>query len=345
MRNLQPDRAPLPAPLRRGELPRTPGSDRTRQELLAIVRDGLGAVPYSLPCKLFYDARGSQLFDQICDQPEYYLTRAETEILKTRGGEIAQALGPDVVLTELGSGSSSKTPLLIAAMDRLRSYVPIDISAEHLRQAARTLRTRFPGLPVNEIVADYGDGLPVDDIAAQLPRGRRVVFFSGSSIGNFEPRQATVLLRDMARLAGRDGQVLVAADLVKPRAILEAAYNDAAGITAEFNRNAIAHLQHELGLDIDPQAFAHQAVWQEKHQRIEMRLVVTRAQRFSAGGTTVHLVRGATIVTEHCHKYSVQSFAALAQAAGLQVDAVWTDKKKRFSLNLLRRTPSRTRAA
>lgn len=312
-----------------------------QSDLEKTVIEGLSRTPPRLPHKLFYDRDGSILFDQICELPEYYLTRAEIEILETYGAEIAAALGPRAVLVELGSGSSTKTRLLLDSLPDLHRYVPVDISAEHLHEAAEALRAAHPGLEVEPLVYDYSRTMPDVSALRDAPEGSRVtVFFSGSSIGNFDRDHASRFLDGMARMAGPDGRVLVAADLRKDPALLEAAYDDSAGVTAAFNQNVLERLNRDLGADFDRDAWRHRAVWRDAESRIEMRLVSTRQQQVTIGARKLEFREGEFIVTEHCHKYTVEDFGCLAASAGLVTRKTWLDAQGRFSLHLLAREPS-----
>lgn len=315
--------APLPGP-------RRPPAD---DGFLRDVHDGLRRRRKRLPCKYFYDAVGSRLFDRICELDEYYLTRCELDLLHRHAGEMAETVGPGAVLIEYGSGSGLKTRLLL---DRLRdpaAYVPVDISGEHLERSAARLARRYPGLPVLPVVADFTR--PIDLPPLPATAGRRVVFFSGSTIGNFRPAEAVRLLRQMGQVCGPAGGLLVAADLKKDRAVLEAAYNDRAGVTAAFNLNLLTRINRELGGDFDPQAFRHHAFYNARRGRVEMHLVSREDQTVSVGDTLVSFRRGETVRTEYSYKYSPNDFAALAGRAGLGVKRLWTDGKGWFSVQWL----------
>jgi dimethylhistidine N-methyltransferase len=303
-----------------------PGVD---EGFLRDVVRGLGRRCKSLPCKYFYDARGSRLFDRICDLPEYYPTRCEVEILTRHAGAIADLVGPGCVLVEYGSGSSVKTRLLL---DRLRepvAYVPVDISGEHLHTSAGRLARRYPALHIRPVCADFT--MPFD-LPSQLPAGRRVVYFSGSTIGNFHPDEAVRLLAGMARLAGPAGGLLIAMDLKKDRSILEPAYDDREGVTASFNLNLLTRINRELGADFNLDRFRHRAFYNEDPGRIEMHLVSLEAQTVHVGGRVFSLTQGETICTEYSHKYSLADAQALAEKAGLSVEQVWTDDRGLFSV-------------
>ncbi|HSD74975.1 MAG TPA: L-histidine N(alpha)-methyltransferase [Steroidobacteraceae bacterium] len=301
--------------------------------LLAEVFAGLTARPKYLYPKFFYDAHGSELFDRICELPEYYLTRTELSILREHAPPFVRALGPGVRLIEPGSGSSLKTRILLNSLTPPAAYVPVDISRSHLMQAARTLAAQYPRLEILPVAADFTQPFEVPQAAA--PVRSTLVFFPGSTIGNFDHAEAIGLLRMMGRLAGDDGQVLVGADLRKSPATLEAAYNDSAGVTAAFNLNLLARLNREYDADFDLEAFEHRAPWVEEHSRIEMHLVSRRAQRVHIRGVEIKFEAGESIWTESCHKYDCTQFAAMADGAGLHVREVWTDEARQFSVQLL----------
>lgn len=305
------------------------GNDPLLTEVLA----GLSARPKYLYPKFFYDAHGSGLFDRICELPEYYLTRTEVAILRERAPRFVRSLGPGVRLVEPGSGSSLKTRILLSALTPPATYVPVDISRTHLMSAARTLAAQYSHLEILPMCADFTQ--PFELPWTTVPTRSTLVFFPGSTIGNFDHAEAIELLRMMRALAGDEGHVLVGADLRKSPAILEAAYNDRAGVTAAFNLNLLARLNREYGADFDLAAFEHRAPWVEEHSRIEMHLVSKRAQQVHIRGVEIAFAAGESIWTESCHKYDCEQFAAIAQAAGLQVREVWMDAARRFSVQLL----------
>jgi dimethylhistidine N-methyltransferase len=308
---------------------RAPDASRFRDDVWA----GLAQPQKTLPCKYFYDARGSALFEAICDLPEYYPTRTELSIMESHAGAMSERLGPQCLLVEYGSGSSRKTRLLL---DRLRDpagYVPIDISSAALADSTRALARSYPGLEVLPVCADYT--APFEVPHPRAPVRRRGVYFPGSTIGNFTPPQAQRFLARMARVAGADGVLLVGVDLRKDRATLERAYDDAAGVTAEFNRNLLARINRELGGDFDLARFAHRARWDESAGRVEMHLVARVAQTVRVAGRPFAFTEGETIHTENSYKYDVAHFAALAAGVGLRVREVWMDPERRFSVQLL----------
>lgn len=304
-----------------------------RETFLADVLAGLSRSPRSLPCKYLYDKRGSLLFDAITRLEEYYPTRAETELLHAHSGAIAERLGPRIDLVELGSGSSIKTRILLDALREPARYVPVDISAEHLRDTAASLMEAYPHLVIEPLVADYARPLP----ALALPPGasRRVVFFPGSSIGNFEPLEAVAFLSRARALAGRGGIVLLGVDIPKDASIIEPAYDDREGVTASFNLNLLVRINAELGADFDVAAFTHRAPWDAARRRVEMRLVSTRDQAVSVGGRCFSFAAGEHIVTEHCYKHGVEDVRALARDARLAPGPVWLDPGERMSMHWL----------
>ncbi|MFD1213847.1 L-histidine N(alpha)-methyltransferase [Arthrobacter sp. GCM10027362] len=306
------------------------------RSLRADVRAGLTAVPKTMPPKWFYDRRGSELFERITGLPEYYLTRAEREILARHAPEMAAAC-PAETLIELGSGSSRKTPLLLSALKAagsLRRYVSVDVSDSALAAAAASLAPLFPDLTLQAVAADFETQLQV------LPHeGRRMVAFLGGTIGNLERAQRAVFLRNIRQLLGPGGgSLLVGTDLVKPAGILVPAYDDAAGVTADFNRNLLRVLNRELGADFDVEAFDHAAVWNPAEERIEMRLRATRPMQVNLPGAdlTVGFEQGEELLTEISAKFRPEGIAAELAEAGLEVAGQWTDAGGRFAMTLAR---------
>jgi dimethylhistidine N-methyltransferase len=290
---------------------------------------GLRARPRAVSPKYFYDAEGSRLFDAICELPEYYPTRTELALLAQHAGEMAALIGPGAEIVEFGAGASRKVRLLLDALAAPRRYVPVDISGEHLEEAAQALRADHPALDVRPLVADFTQGLDLPPAA-----GRRVGFFPGSSIGNFDPAEAERLLRQMAGwLEG--GGLLIGVDLVKDPARLHAAYNDAQGVTAAFNLNLLARANRDLGADFDLAGFAHYAHYNPDAQRIEMHLLSRRAQQVMLCGETFEFAEGEALHTENSYKHTVPGFHALAGRAGFQPGAVWVDAGRDFSLHWL----------
>jgi dimethylhistidine N-methyltransferase len=296
--------------------------------------EGLSRRPKGLSPKWFYDARGSELFEAITTLPEYYLGRTERAILTARLGEIAGHLPDGAVLVELGSGASVKTRLLLDGLPHLSGYVPIDISSEFLARTAAQLAADYPDLPVTPIVADF-----MAETVVPEPGGRPVVgFFPGSTLGNLDPDGAGALLARL-RAWPDHAALILGVDLVKAPALLEAAYDDAQGVTAAFNLNLLARLNREAGADFDLAAFRHRAVWNAPASRVEMRLESLRAQEVRIAGRTIAFAGGETIHTENSHKFTTESLAAMAAAAGWHVADVLTDPEALFAVAILRPFP------
>lgn len=298
------------------------------------VRRGLTSQPKSLPPRWFYDDLGSALFEAICNLPEYYVTRAETEILTTHRDAIARAFGASIRVVELGSGSARKTRILFDAMNTAIDYVPIDVDAAMLETSARDLLAEYPEMRVRAVSGDFTR----PSIAMRaLPdhRGRTIVLFLGSTIGNFDPDDAAAMLRDLRKALRHGDALFLGADLRKPKAILEPAYDDAIGVTAAFNRNVLQRINRELGADFDLASFAHRAFYDETLGRIEMHLVSTRAQRVRIGDYEVEFAEGETIHTESSYKHDDATLTALAHAAGFTIEQRWTDSRGWFADLLL----------
>jgi dimethylhistidine N-methyltransferase len=291
---------------------------------------GLSARPRSIAPKWFYDLRGSQLFERICELPEYYPTRVEIALLERHCGELAGRLGPGVEIVEFGAGASRKVLALARALERPAAYRPIDISGEYLRAAVAPLAAMLPGLPVLPLVADYTAPLRLPPAA-----GPRLGFYPGSSIGNFDPPEAAALLRRLGAALG-GGSLLIGVDLVKDPAILHAAYNDAAGVTAEFNLNLWARANREAGADFDLGQWRHAAFYNPPLRRIEMHLVSRRAQRVRVAGQRFDFEEGESVHTESSYKYTVEGFQRLARSAGWSAEQAWVDAERNFSLHWLR---------
>lgn len=314
----------------------TPGLEWGDDAKAAFARDLLAALsvqPRSISPKYFYDSRGSALFDEICALPEYYPTRTELHILKAQAPEIATQMGTHAEIVEFGAGSCAKIRLLLEAMDRPARYLPIDISAEHLKVSVAALARDYPALDVCAVAADYTQRMVLPAPAAGS--GQRVGFFPGSTIGNFTPEEALRFLR-MAAQVLRGGALLLGADLVKDPAQLHAAYNDAQGVTAAFNLNLLARANCELGADFDLAQFAHSAFYNAPLQRIEMHLVSRRAQTVTLCGQRFEFAEGQTLHTENSYKFTTASLRALAVQAGFKPGPVWTDPQRLFSLHWLR---------
>jgi dimethylhistidine N-methyltransferase len=294
---------------------------------------GLTARPKRLPPKYFYDEIGSRLFEAITQTREYYPTRTEVAILKERAGEIARLLPPRTALIELGSGSSRKARILLDAAANIAAYVPVDISAPGLNEEAAAIKHDYPRLAVFPIAADFTQSFR---LPRSLDRLARAGFFPGSTIGNFEPAQAQAFLRHVAHMLGSGAILIVGVDLVKDAAILNAAYNDAAGVTAQFNLNVLAHINRELGADFNLANFSHQAFYDPQRGRIEMHLVSRVRQRVKVCGRVIDFREAETIHTENSYKYTLDSFRALAQSAGWTAVRAWTDAAGYFSVHALR---------
>ena len=290
---------------------------------------GLRSEPKYIPCKYFYDTEGSRLFEQICALPEYYPTRVELRLLKVHAPEMAALVGASAEIVEFGAGAAEKIRPLLYALDDPRAYLPIDISGAYLRGIAERLRLDFPQLTIRPVVADF-----TRELALPPSSTRRVGFFPGSTIGNFEPEEARAFLSSAARLL-RGGGLLIGVDLVKDPRLLHAAYNDAAGITAAFNKNLLARANREAEANFDLSAFSHYAFYNAVQKRIEMYLISNWAQRVSVCGRAIALAEGEAIHTENSHKYTVDGFRALASAAGFVPRAVWCDADRLFSIHWL----------
>jgi dimethylhistidine N-methyltransferase len=312
-------------------------TDPDCQHALSEIWQGLAESPRRLPCKLFYDALGSRLFERITQLPEYYPTRTEVEILERHSGEMASCIGPRAVLVEFGSGASVKTRMLLDALEAPRVYVPIDISTDMLMSSARALSERYPELDVRPLAGDYMHDLELP-LSSEERKGPVVAFFPGSTIGNFELAQAALFLRRVRRACGRHAELLIGVDLPKDRATLEAAYDDAEGVTARFNLNALRVLNRDYGGHFRVEDFAHRALWNEAASRVEMHLVSRRQQLVRVGSRAFALREGEPIVTEHCYKYSLEDFRQLAESAAFEVAQVWLDRHRAFSVQRL--TPS-----
>ena len=313
--------------------------DRQPDEgFLADALRGLSQSPKRLSSKYFYDARGSALFERICEQPEYYPTRTELAIMRQHVGEIAAALGPNVRLVEYGSGSGLKTRWLLRSLESPVAYVPVEISRSALAESVGQLEREFPRIEMLPVCADYTQPNKLPR-AARAPR-QTVVYFPGSTLGNFGPDDALRLLRQMRNEAGQGGGVLaggvlVGIDLVKDTVALEAAYNDAAGVTAEFTLNLLVRMNHELGADFDLAGFRHRAHWHPLAERIETHIVSRREQDVHIGGHTFHFAEREAMLVEYSCKYTPDGFARFAARAGLRVAEVWTDPARQFSVQWL----------
>ena len=301
-------------------------TDGVRREVL----HGLQLPAKELPCKLFYDERGSELFERICELDEYYLTRTEIALLERHGGEIAALIGPQVLLIELGSGNSRKTQILLDQLAEPAAYLPVDLAREQLLRSARAVAGAHPLLEVHPMVADYTQDWSLPQISRAV--ARRVGFFPGSTIGNFLHEQAVSFLGRLRELLGPAGALLIGVDLKKDPQVLHRAYNDQSGVTAQFNLNILAHLNRRFGSDFQLEQFAHQAHYNRRLGRIEMHLISREDQQVHFDEQAIPLRAGERILTEVSYKYSLGQFGRMARGGGLQVERIWTDPRRWFSL-------------
>ena len=297
------------------------------------VLNGLGDDPKWLSAKYFYDAAGSDLFEQITRLPEYYPTRTELSILERYAGEMSALIPLAAAMVEFGTGSTRKARILLDAAPQVAGYVPVDISAEFLAQEAAALKRDLPNLAVLPVVADFTRDF---DLPAQIRTRPRVGFFPGSTIGNFEPEDATEFLRQAGRILGAGATMIVGVDRIKDEAVLNAAYDDAAGVTARFNLNVLTRMNRELGGNFDPAAFHHRAFYNAAHHRIEMHLESRKQQTVTVAERSFTFRAGETVHTENSYKYTIESFQALAEAAGWRPVSVWTDPRDYFAVHALR---------
>ncbi|TNF92166.1 MAG: L-histidine N(alpha)-methyltransferase [Gammaproteobacteria bacterium] len=298
---------------------------------MSDVIHGLSSRPRTIPPKYFYDQRGSELFDAICDQPEYYLTRTELGILQDNAAEIARLIGPECMLIELGSGASEKVRHLFDALQPA-SYIAVDISKDFLLASTQNLAQEHPWLEVHAICADFSSRL---DLPPQCNHDNMVAFYPGSSIGNFSPKDAVGFMRELATVVDSGGKLLIGVDLKKDSEILHTAYNDAAGLTADFNLNLLKRMKDELGAELNEEKFAHEAFYNESEGRIEMHIVSTCNQSIKFGEKKFLMTLGESIHTENSYKYTIEEFSEIAASAGFRVIRIWTDKDNLFSVQLL----------
>jgi L-histidine Nalpha-methyltransferase len=299
-------------------------------DLLSDVIAGLSSDPRTLPCKYFYDERGAALFQKICELPEYYVTRTEIDILDRNRAEIASQIGPNIELIGLGTGAGTKTRILVEALEQPAVYVPVDISEKQLRKSAALFRKIFPKLEVLPVCADY-----LQPVVLPSPRqkaARNVVYFPGSTIGNFEPNEALEFLRRIANVSGRGGGLLIGVDLQKDQNVIEAAYNDSAGVTAQFNSNLLVRLNREVSADFDPSHWRHRAIYNSQAGRIEMYLISATDQTVHIGDREFRFRAGEKILTEHSYKHTPEGFIALASQAGFDFVKLWTDDARLFGV-------------
>lgn len=295
---------------------------------------GLSRRQKELPCKFFYDERGAELFEQICELDEYYPTRTELAIMRRHAPEMAEVLGEGSILIEYGSGASLKTRILLDAAPDLAAFVPIDISGEQLEKVAADIREAYPRLRVEPVCADYTR--PFELPLPAGPQARRVVYFPGSTIGNFDPERAVDFLRHIGEVCGREGGLLIGVDRLKPPGEVVPAYADARGVTAEFNLNLLRRINRELGADFRLDRFSHYAFFNPHESRIEMHLVSLENQTVTVRGRAFRFRRGETIWTENSYKYSPEQFERLAKDAGMRIDCTWSDPDRLFDVHYLR---------
>jgi len=311
---------------------RSDSEEEARENFARDVVAGLTAKRKTLRPKYFYDEEGSRLFEEITQVPEYYPTRTEIGILEEKGSAIAHLIPAGGALVEFGAGSSVKIRTVLQALDKLAVYVPVDISAEFLAGQAEALQEDFPKLKVRPVAADFTKPF---DLPAEARERPRVGFFPGSTIGNFDPPEAESFLRHAARILGPGAHMIVGVDLVKDRDVLRAAYNDADGVTAQFNLNLLRRINRELGGNFNLDCFEHRALFNENRSRVEMHLVSAERQRVSVCGRAVEFERGETIHTECSYKYTISSFGELARGAGWTQVESWTDERDYFSVHVL----------
>jgi dimethylhistidine N-methyltransferase len=307
-----------------------PSQSDDLSDFAADVLKGLSATRKRVPPKYFYDAIGSKLFDRITEQPEYYPTRCEMRILQDNAGDIDKLIPPGAALVEFGSGSNKKARILLSSAPVLAAYVPVDICGEMVEQEAAELRPDFPYLNVHPVTADFTQEFELPAEAKSAPL--RVGFFPGSTIGNFEPHEAAAFLRNAAKILGPNSKLIIGADLIKDAEILNAAYNDEAGITAEFNLNLLVRMNRELGGTFKLDTFEHHAFFNRERNRVEMHLASLKRQKVKVAGECFEFRAGETIHTESSYKYSVESLGALARGVGWTPSGVWMDEKKYFSI-------------
>jgi dimethylhistidine N-methyltransferase len=312
-------------------------SEPESSDLLADVIGGLSSNPPTLPCKYFYDERGAALFQKICELPEYYITRTEIDILDRNGAEIASQLGPNIELVGLGTGAGTKTRILIEALEKPAVYIPVDISEKQLRESTVLFQKIFPDLEILPVCADYLQRVVLP--SSHRKAERKIVYFPGSTIGNFEPREALEFLNRIANVCRGGGGLLIGVDLKKDRQVLEAAYNDRAGVTADFNLNLLERLNREVGTDFDLDQWQHRATYNSNAGRIEMHLISEIDQFVHLDQHKFHFRRGDKIITEFSYKYAPEEFAELAGKAGLKFVRMWTDKARLFGLFYLTALP------
>jgi dimethylhistidine N-methyltransferase len=303
-------------------------------DFLADVLTGLSRTQKELPCKYIYDEKGSRLFDQICELPEYYPTRTEMALIRDKGAEIAARVGPSAQIVEYGCGSVQKIRLLLDALERPASYVAVDISREHLLNAAAALAVDYPNLEVHALCADFTKPFDIPPVS-KAPGARRVGFFPGSTLGNFSYKDAVEFLKSAAQSLGAGAGMVIGIDLKKDESLLNAAYNDSQGVTAQFNLNLLERINRELNGDFDIDAFTFQAQYDDAKGRVESHLYSSREQTVRLNGESFDFDEGESIHTENSHKYSIPEFRELARGAGFEHKQVWTDENDLFSIHYL----------
>ena len=308
-------------------------SERFRYDVM----QGLAQQVKSIPCTWLYDQRGSLLFESITRLDEYYPARNETLILERCAEQIASAAGPGAVVIELGSGACRKTRLLLGALDAPAAYLPIDMAQQFLAESVQTLRAAFPRLHIAPVLADFTRIAALPELARVPGGGRRIVFFPGSTIGNFHPDQAVALLDRIGQVAGPDALLVLGADATHDPAVLIPAYDDAAGVTAAFNKNLLTRINREIGADFTLSAFRHEARYNAQEQRVEMHLVSMYTQRVKVGGRHFHLAMEESIHTENSYKYGPLRFQAMASRAGWSQLQLWMDGQSRFAVHVFER--------
>jgi len=302
--------------------------------MLKEVIEGLGKSQKELPCKYFYDEKGSQLFDRICQLDEYYPTRTELRIMQDNIDSISEVLGDDVMLIEYGSGSSEKIKIILDNVKGIKAYLPVDISMEHLIKSAAQIAAQYKDLEVIPLCADYNRSFKIP--LPKNPIKTKIVYFPGSTIGNFHPSEAETFISRIRRVVNKHGGLLIGVDLKKDKKILQQAYNDSQGITAQFNLNLLQHINNKLDANFDPQAYIHEAFYNPQQGRVEMHLVSREHQAVLINDTEIPIKKGESIWTESSYKYNLEEFAVLANRSGFEVEKVWTDDENLFSVQYLK---------
>ncbi len=317
-------------------LPQIDDTESGHSEFLQDVIDGLSQPQKSIPCKYFYDAKGSKLFERICETEDYYVTRSDLEVLKACASQVAHLVGPGCHIIEPGSGAGEKIRILLRAMTDVFQYTPLEISADALHASAARLAEEFPDIRIHPVVADFTADQDLSRVFENPAPGANLVFFPGSTISNFRRAHAGKFFDFATSLMQEGGYLLIGVDLVKPRDKLLAAYNDREGITEEFNKNLLHRINRELGGDFHVEAFEHEAIFNEAMSRIEMHLISKQEQTVTIGGQRFDIAAGETLHTENSYKYTLESFTELAAKSGLVSEHTWTDTREYFSYHLMR---------